>query len=333
MTRASRPRTTISTNQKTNISTDNPADLLANDPAPHPIPRSATAASRGTLRILVIASAVLASFASLAGLFWPAGAESWPSAFQSVRGEWIQLQGTGLYRYDSAAVAAQGQASDLVTLVLAVPLLLASLFLCERNSFRGRLLMAGTLGYFLYTYVSYAFLWMYNPLFLVYTALMSMSLFAFILAIRDLDMDTMPARFDNRLPVRLLGGFQLFIAFALTAMWLGKILPTLDGGSVPVGLEHYTTLVIQAMDLGIIVPTAVLSGVSLMRRRPIGYLLTSVILMKGITMLTSITAMVVNSALRGLPVTAAEAIVFPLMNLAVIPLLAILLRHARPNRT
>lgn len=44
-------------------------------------------------------------------------------------------------------------------------------------------------------------------------------------------------------------------------MWLGRIILSLLSHSVPPGLEHYTTLPIQALYLGFIVPAAVLSGI------------------------------------------------------------------------
>ena len=124
--------------------------------------------------------------------------------------------------------------------------------------------------------------------------LMSASLFAFILCITSFDMEALKNSFGPKLPVRFIGGFQLFIAFMLFMLWMGRIVPPLIAGSIPLGLEHYSTLVIQAMDLGIIVPVAALSGIMIIRRKPLGYLLSSVIIIKGLTMLTAMTAMLVE---------------------------------------
>lgn len=49
-------------------------------------------------------------------------------------------------------------------------------------------------------------------------------------------------------------------------------------------LEHTTTLVIQRLDLGVVVPLCVLSGVLLLRRRPWGHLLASVVALKMLTL-------------------------------------------------
>ncbi|MFD1906286.1 hypothetical protein ACFSQ7_23430 [Paenibacillus rhizoplanae] len=107
------------------------------------------------------------------GLFSGEGSENEGShpIFTSIRGEQIELYGTGIYKNDSLSAAAQAIAQDGVTLVVGIPLLLVSLLLSLRGTIRGRLLLAGALGYFTYTYASYCFLAMYNDLFLVYVLL------------------------------------------------------------------------------------------------------------------------------------------------------------------
>jgi hypothetical protein len=58
------------------------------------------------------------------------------------------------------------KAGDAVTLVLGLPAPIFSLLCYQRGSMRGGLLLAGTLGYFLYNYGSMAFGAAYNQLFL-----------------------------------------------------------------------------------------------------------------------------------------------------------------------
>ena len=194
-------------------------------------------------------------------------------------------------------------------------------------------MLTGTLGYFLYTYISYTFLWMYNPFFIVYVVLMSLNLYAFIICIMSFDIEKMPAMFNKNLPVKILGVFQIFIGFVIGMMWLGKIAPSIFGEATPVGLEHYTTLVIQGLDLGIVVPTAVLSGILIIKRKPFGYLLSSVVITKGVTMLTCISAMIINMALNGLDMSWVEILVFPLFNLlAIICLITLMINTNKGSK-
>ena len=175
--------------------------------------------------------------------------------------------------------------------------------------------------------MSYSFLWNYNPLFIVYVILMSTSMFAFILSLMSFDVEKIPSMFKEKLPIRFLAGFQFFIALMLGLLWLGKISSSIFSEAIPVGLEHYTTLVIQAMDLGFIVPIAVISGVLLLKRKPFGYLFTSIIIIKAITMLTSITAMIINSYLSGVVVNPIEVLVFSAFNLLAIIAFIILIKN------
>ena len=89
----------------------------------------------------------------MAGL-WPGDGAPYP--LTNFRGEQVTINARGLYYWDTVSSAAQMQANDLVTLVLGLPLLAVSFWLALRGSLRGRLLLTGTLGFFLYTYMSCA---------------------------------------------------------------------------------------------------------------------------------------------------------------------------------
>lgn len=248
------------------------------------------------LRWLIPAIVVLAAGAAAAGLFWPGGGE--PYGLVSYRGEAVQIHARGLYAWDTVSSAAQMQANDVVTLVIALPLLAAAAPLAFRGSLRGHLLLSGTLGYVLYTYLSMSMLTAFNPLFLVYVALFSLSLFALVLCLMAFDVAGLPARFSAHLPRRgiaaLLAGTGLFLSVA----WLGRIAaPWLNG--TPPALENTTTMVIQALDLGLVTPVVILAAWLLWQRRAWGYLLASVAVMKMLTMGTAVSLMTINMALNG----------------------------------
>lgn len=280
-----------------------------------------------TINLLALCIAVLALAASAYGVFSEQGQGTYQ--VQSLHGETISLYGKGLYRYDSVSMASQAISQDIVTMILGVPLLLISFYLSRKGLLKGRLLLTGTLGYFLYTYASYSLLTMYNPLFLVYVTLMSASFFAFTLAMMSLASEELSASFRPELPVRFVGGFLIFMAAAIGLMWLGRMVPPLMNGTVPLGLEHYTTLVIQALDLGIVVPAATVSGVLLIRRKPFGYLLAAVITIKGITMLTAITAMVIGMIWAGVTVSFMEVALFPLFNAVAVCCLFLIMNNIK----
>jgi hypothetical protein len=288
--------------------------------------------NKKAITVLVIVIAILSLIASAMGVFSGRGEIAEQNLFLSLHGENITLHGRGIYQNDSVSVATQGIAQDIITIILGIPMLLISLVLARRGSLKGRLLLTGTIGYFLYAYISYTFLSMYNALFLVYVVLMSTSLFAFLLCIMSIDIAALKSCFSPKLPVRFIGGFQLFIAFMLCTMWLGRIVLPLIAGGIPMGLEHYNTLVIQGLDLGIIVPVAALSGIMIIKKKELGYLLSSIIIIKGLTMLTAITSMLIGMINAGIEVSSIEMVVFPLFNLIAIYCLVVLLRNINEKK-
>jgi hypothetical protein len=275
--------------------------------------------------VLSLLIVTLSLIAAAVGVFWQGDGSSFE--FKTLRGEVVTIHGRGLYKFDSVSIAAQAIAQDIVTLSIGIPLFVVSLVLCRKGFLRGQLLLSGTLGYFLYTYTSLAFLAAYNSFFLVYTALFSMSLFAFILSLRAIEVSELPSRFSEKLPRRFISVFSLFIGTVLLLLWLGRIVPALVNESIPFGLESYTTLVIQALDLGIIVPLTFLSGIMLLKRKPWGYLLSSIVVIKGLTMLAALTAMIIGELLVGAQLNPIEIVFFPTFALINVVVAFLLLKN------
>jgi hypothetical protein len=250
--------------------------------------------------------------------------------YKTLRGEQVTINMQGLYWFDTVSTAAQMQGNDLITLVVGLPLLAISTLLAFRGSLRGRLLLTGTLGFFLYTYMSMSMLTAYNDLFLVYVVLFGLSLYAFILSMLSFDLNDLPAHFSDKLPRGWIAALMFTVGAFLTLAWLGRIVPPLLTGTTP-ALDNTTTLVIQAMDLVLIVPLAVLGGILLLKRSAWGYLLSSVFILKSITMGLGVSAMGVNMALRGVPDSI--GILIPFLTITALNLIVafILLRNIKEN--
>jgi len=281
----------------------------------------------GTVAVLCAVIAVGAAVAAGYGLFANSGIGEY--SYTSVRGEHVQIYGRGLYSDDSVSMAAQARAQDGVTLFMGIPLLIISLFLTAKGQIRGRLLLTGTLGYFLYTYASYCFLAMYNSMFLLYIVLFSVSFFAFFLTLSSFDKKLLPHYFKDSFPVKSIGIFLWILGFMIAMLWLGKIGNPLLQGQLPEGLEHYSTLTIQALDLGIIVPLSIVSGYMVIRRQPFGYLLAAVLILRGVTMLTAISAMLGAMMYAGVRVQPVELVSFPVFNVGIISCMFIVMKHVQ----
>jgi hypothetical protein len=230
--------------------------------------------------------------------------------FISLRGDIVQIQGGGLYGHESVSMASQAIGQDLVTLLIAVPLLLVAMRTVSAGSVRGLLLRTGLLAYFAYTYLLMAFGGAYNELFLVYVALFSASSLGFVLSIVSIDPDWLRGQFGTRFAPRAVGWSLVGFGALLALLWLGRIVPALLTGKTPPGLDSDTTLFVQAGDLGIIIPAAVLAGILLMRGRAIGYLLAAVMLVNASTFGLALLAMAASMTAAGVVVAPIEVVFF-----------------------
>lgn len=263
---------------------------------------------KNTVNILVFLIGIAAIAAASLGIFSDGGSGTY--MHESVRGEMVTIYGKGVYKHMSADVAPQGIAQDYVTLLLCVPMLLFSLFRTRQGSLKGRFLLAGTLGYFLVTYLFYLVMGMYNVLFLGYVFLLGTSFFAFSMVMLSFEPKRLGDYFSSSAPVKFSGGFLVFNSLAIGLLWLGVVVPPLlDGSIIPKEVEHYTTLIVQGLDLAILLPLAFLSGVLLIRKRPFGYLLGPVYLVFLSLLMTALTAKVIAMGLLGQPIIPAVFII------------------------
>jgi len=267
----------------------------------------------------------LALIAAGTGIFWQGTGEPYP--FETLRGETVTIRGHGLYQYDTVNSSSQEIGTDIVTLLIGIPLLLTGIFLSRKGTLRGQLLLTGALGYFLYTYGAMCFLTAFNPLFLVYVALFSLSLFGFILSMKNLNVDEVARHISNGFPRRAIASYFIIVAVFLTLAWLGLVASPSLTWTPPAGLESAITMVIQAMDLGVIVPTSLITATLLLKKQAWGYALSSVMLLKILTMGAALIAMIIGQILASVAIDPVISTIFVLISVSGIILGIVTLRN------
>jgi len=232
---------------------------------------------QSALNWLVPLIAILAAVTASVGLFSTSG--DGPFQFTTLHKETIEIYGRGLYQFDTPLIAIGYRVSDAFTLIAGIPLLLISAWLVRRGSLPGKILLTGTMLFFLYNYGSLAIGAAYNNLFLIYILLTMATFLGVVSLLMLFDLKTFPALFSDRVPQRGISIFFIVSGIALFCIWLFlSIVPALLVGSVPAELASYTTVITFAVDMGIIAPVLVSAGVLLRRREPLGYLLSAVLL-------------------------------------------------------
>jgi hypothetical protein len=254
--------------------------------------------------------------------------------FTSARGESVELFGHGLYRYDSLFSGANYRAQDVVVLVFGVPALGTAAFLAQRGSRRGRLLLAAAFGAVTYVYASMALMAAINPFFLVYVAILSASLFGLVLTLRSIEQHDLEALGARPLPYRAGAAFMLVSGAVTLLVWVLPLLVAQLAGEPPDLLDHYTTMVTEALDLAFITPGAVVSGLLLLRRRPIGVALAMPLLGIIVLLIPLIVGGTISQLAAGIEFTPGEIVGpiagFGLLGAAGATLLTVIVHRAAP---
>ncbi len=285
---------------------------------------------------LVLVVMVLSAIAAGTGLFYQDGGSVY--AVTSLRGQTVQMYGQGLYRYDTFLIGAGNRGTDAAILAFELPLLALALVLYRRGALRGGLLLAGSLGCFLYYYGSMSVCTAYNNLFLVYAAIFSASLFAFILTLASFDLNTLARHVSPRLPYRGMSLYLYAVAAVLLIVWLGlSLLPAMLEGRAPNEVAIYTTTATYALDLGVIVPAVIIAAVLLRRRTPLGYLLAATMTLLNVTIGVLLLGQGAAQLLAGVPLPIGAIVGF-MASFAILTFVAILfsivlLRNIKPEGT
>ncbi|MCE1196128.1 hypothetical protein LWX53_06480 [bacterium] len=243
-----------------------------------------TASLKKTDTLLTYIIAALASFSSVGGLLFD-----------------------GLY-HDNLFVTSAWRGNDLITLFIAVPLLLSAWAWARRGSLRGELVWIGCLDYMLYNFAFYLFGARFNAFFLIYTALLGLSIFALIFGMIGLDLTAIASGASARMPVRLISGYMFFIAAMLSIVYVSQSILFIVKDSLPtiVTVSDHPTSVVFALDLTLLVPVLVLGGVWLLQRKPWGFALAAMILVKGALYTLVLTAGSLSAKMSGIPGAGAE---------------------------
>jgi hypothetical protein len=249
-----------------------------------------TTTRRATAALCAVV-ALLAGIASALGVF--ARGDGTFSTVTSARGETYEVATSGVYADNARQLVAEGVGWDAFTLVVAVPLLLLGAALVARGSFRGALLAAGMLGYFAYMYLEYAVTWAFGPPFGLFVGIYAASLIGLLGVGALVAHAGVRERFSDEFPRRAWACLSIGMALLLAALWIGRIAEGL-AAATPV-LHGETTMTVQALDLGLVVPVSVTLAILALRRNAAAQVAAAAFAVTFVTMSAAIAAMMVSA--------------------------------------
>lgn len=274
--------------------------------------------------------ALLAGAAAALGVF--ARGDGAFETVTSVRGETYQIATDGVYANSALQLVAEGVGWDVFTLLIAAPALALAAVFVARGSFPATLMATGALGYLLYLHLEYAVTWALGPLFVLFVSTLAASLIGLIGAAALLARAGLADRFDHRFPRRAWAGLSLGMSALLIVMWSGRIADAL-GAAVP-ALHGESTMTVQALDLGLVVPVSIVIALAALRRHPVGLAAAAAFAVTFTMMSAAIASMMVSSwIVTGVPAVE-PIVVFLLASVAALALLSRMLGSIdlRPGR-
>jgi hypothetical protein len=214
----------------------------------------------------------------------------------------------GLYK-DNLFVTSAWKGNDLITLLLGVPILVLTVILSRYGSRKALLVWLGILDYMLYSYAFYLFGATFNWFFLLYAALLSLSMFALLFGLTNLDASHISRGANPGMPVKWIAAYMLFVAVGLTLIYVIQSLGFIFTGRVPaiVALTGHPTSIVFALDLTLVVPFLILGGIWLVQRKPWGFILAGIYTVKGPLYTLVLTAGSLWAANAGVEGAGAEA--------------------------
>lgn len=223
-----------------------------------------------------------------------AGLAALTAAFASIAG-FIP----GLYR-DRPVVIPQSHGYDVGNLIAATVLVLGLVW-SARGSVRGRLVAIGALGCLAYSYVTYAFVIVLNPVTLLYVAVLSLAAWSIVTGLLRVDGEQLEQRADAPVLRRATGVFMIALVVIFAVNWLRQIGAAVIGGHLPADLaaNGWPMNPVWVLDLGFALPLTALGGVWLLQRRPGAVLIAVAVLTFMLLLSATILSMAAGMTLAG----------------------------------
>lgn len=165
-------------------------------------------------------------------------------------------------------------ANDLVTIPITI-LLLVSFLSQKRGDERPMLVWLGLMLYMFYNYAFYLFGTKFNEFFLIYVALFSLSLYAIVVGLLNVNVRAIHEGTLFRKRQLIISAFLFLLAIPLSIVEIKQCLTFIFSSKTP----EVPTLIF-ALDLSTVIPTTILASILLWKNHPWGNILAMMMLVK-----------------------------------------------------
>lgn len=234
-----------------------------------------------------------------------------------------------------AAMNGSARGTALVLLALALPVLALSMAVAQRGSAAGVVTWGSALLYVVYNSILFLFLTPFNAAFLLYVAMLGLSLWSVATLLASVGFEGLGSHFSRTAPVRGVAVYVWVVVVLNALAWLAAILPSLTD---PYPQDYIKgtgvqTNAIHVQDLSLWLPLMAVAAYWLYRRQARGLVVCSAVL--GMWVIESVSIAVdqwMGTNADPTSSVVSDAVVGPFAALAVVGTvpLWLLIRHMRP---
>src|SRR5574341_599821 len=193
----------------------------------------------------------------------------------AVPGNIIALSVSGVYAGLTPVFFPQAIAQDIASLAIVSPVWIILAILALRGSLRAYLLWSGVLTFTVYNYVIYTFSVPFGSLFLLWVAVLGLSLYALIGGVASINHEIVKASFKSQRAVTFVAWFLIGVAILFGLLWLSEDVPALLSGNTPQSVVDMAipTNPVHILDLGFFLPAVIITSIMLLKQKPLAYTL------------------------------------------------------------
>ncbi len=205
------------------------------------------------------------------------------------------------YAAETANWQAQSIGQDMVNLYLVLPCLLLSAWLASKNKKGFAFIWAGVVSYLLYTFIIYCFAVHFNRLFLVYCFALGLCFFSLLWFFYAQLRRSSPRDDHSLVPRKLIAFYFIILSIVFYFLWLSEIIPAIATGETPLSVKEtgLITNAVHVLDLSVFLPLVFISGIFLLQKNVLGYIMAPLLLTFFILMNITIGWLIILMKQRG----------------------------------
>ncbi len=171
---------------------------------------------------------------------------------------------------------------DIITIIISLILLILSLTI-NKNDIKKQIISLSFISYLIYGYGIYVIEQIYNPLYLLYIAIVALSFWSLVYSLINIRQKKLENIKLTKTIRYLTIGFLIFIPILFYSIWISELIPLMRTGKK---LEFMFSIYI--MDMLFVLPAFLISAYLIIKRKLLGYVFAPLLFFKAFTLLFSV---------------------------------------------